>query len=137
MTGWRGLMYKEFSKQIITAGQFWSHPPGSEMTSLPESGNLFWQIEKLLTEKQKPDTQSKASAKQKVKASSSPSTPKGRVLVINDDPRIGSQLAKWCAAKEYVVTIARNDDEANRLSKLTRFDAVIKSSEIITTKKSH
>jgi hypothetical protein len=105
------------------------------MTSLPESGNLFWQVEKLLTVKQKPDMQSKTSAKQRAKVSSFPQASKGRVLVINDDPRMGSKLAKWCATKEYIVTIARNDDEANRLSKLTRFDAVMRSSEIITAKK--
>ena len=61
--------------------------------------------------------------------------PKGRILLINDDPTVGKRLIDWCTEKDYIVTVARDIKEARLLSKLTVFDVVIKSSEIISAKK--
>jgi len=104
------------------------------MKNIPEPINLFGQIKELLTDEQVQNQQTEG-MKQGVNGKNTTTPPKGRILLINDNPRFGRQLVNWCTEKDYVVTVARNDNEARSLSKLVVFDVIIKSSEIISAKK--
>ena len=104
------------------------------MKNTPESANLFIQIKELLTDVKLEDEQSE-DMKQSLSRNTTTSIPKGRILLIDDNPKYGKRLIKWCTGKDYVVTIARDAKEARLLTKLATFDAVIKSSEIVSAKK--
>ena len=104
------------------------------MKIIPESDNVLAQIKELLTGVRIEDRHSE-DTKQSVSRNNTTAIPKGRILLINDNPDYGRRLIKWCTGKDYVVTIARDAKEARKLTRLATFDAVIKSSEIVSAKK--
>ena len=104
------------------------------MKNIPESGNVFGQIKELLKEVQLENEQIKG-MKQSGNKGSANVIPKGRILLINDNPDYGERLIKWCTDKDYIITVAHNAKEALSLAKRTTFDAVINSSELISAKK--
>ena len=104
------------------------------MKYIQESGNAFVQIKDLLTDEQVQNQRTEG-MKQGVNEKNATILPKGRILLINDNPRFGRCLVDWCTEKDYVVTVTRNANEAQLLTKLTIFDAIIKSSEVISAKK--
>ena len=104
------------------------------MKIIPESDNVLEQIKELLTGVRIEDIQPE-DINQRVSRNNTTSIPKGRILLIDDNPDYGRRLIKWCTGKDYIVTVARDTKEARRLARLATFDAVIKSSEIVSVKK--
>lgn len=99
------------------------------------SGNIYQQIEKLLEEGLKSEPTDKELIRRTRIENLYSSIINGKVLIIDDNSAIPNQLLQWCALKEYDVTIARDGAEAKSLIKRGGFDAVIRSSEISSTKK--
>ena len=97
--------------------------------------NVFRQIEKLLGDGVNKGSASDLLASPVGNRNLYAEMAKGRVLIIDDNPKIGAQLLKWCAAKDYDVVVARNKKEADTLLKRQEFDTVIRSSEIIVNPK--
>ena len=97
--------------------------------------NVFRQIEKLLGDGVKKGKASDLLASPAGNRNLYAEIAKGRVLIIDDDPEIGAQLLRWCAAKDYDVVVARNKKEADKLQRQQEFDTVIRSSEIILKSK--
>ena len=97
--------------------------------------NVFRQIEKLLEDGVKKGKASDLLASPAGNRNLYTEIAKGRVLIIDDDPEIGSQLLRWCASKDYDVVVARNKKEADTLLKQREFDTVIRSSEIVVSRK--
>ena len=104
------------------------------MKIIPESDNVLAQIKELLTGVRIEDRHSE-DIKQRVSRNNTTTIPRGRILLINDNPDYGRRLIEWCTGKDYVVTVARDTKEARKLTRLATFDAVIKSSEIVSAKK--
>ena len=104
------------------------------METIPESSNAFVQIKELLKDVQR-ENEHIEGMKQSAGGENAFTLPKGRILLIDDNPEYGKRLIKWCTGKDYIVTVVHNAKEARSLTKLTTFDAVIKSSEIVSVKK--
>jgi len=69
------------------------------MKNIPESANLFVQIKELLKDVKIEDEQSE-DKKQSTSRNTNPTIPKGRILLIDDNPKYGKRLIKWCTGKD-------------------------------------
>jgi len=54
---------------------------------------------------------------------------KGRILIIDDEPAVGSRIGQWMALEGYHHTFVSNDDEASDFLEHGQVDAVVRSSE--------
>jgi len=99
------------------------------------STNVFKQIEKLLEDGVEKGKASDLLASYTGNRNLYTEMAKGRVLIIDDNPEIGEQLMRWCAANDYDVMVASNKKEADMLLKRRNFDTVIRSSEIMVNPK--
>ena len=56
--------------------------------------------------------------------------PLGKVLVINDAPKISNRLARWLA-KKYQYVFVKSAEDADTLMQRERFDVIIYSHEFL------
>ena len=119
----------------VNLGKVGSLLRGARLGDVQQPESFQQQFERLLRQELESDPCAQAMQYKGEPYKAETETYMGKILIVNDAPKVGGRLTKWLRQTGYRYALVRSLDEVDDLSEPVDFDTIVHSQEFFFPKK--